>query len=274
MTKKHFSVALLLILGLSTPLPKLHADPDLWKVVWSDEFDDPIGSGVDTAKWGYDTGGSGWGNQELQYYTGRTQNAYIENGSLVIKAIKEKYTGPDGLTRNYTSARLKTLGALTRAYGRFEARIKVPYGQGIWPALWMLGANIKQVRWPGCGEIDIMEHIGREPSTVHGTIHGPGYSGNSGISGSYNLLDGQRFTDAYHVYAVEWERNVIRWYVDGNLYQTTTRADLPAGTTWVYDHPFFLLLNVAVGGKWPGNPDESSEFPQMMLVDYVRVYQR
>jgi len=210
---------------------------------------------VDPQKWTMETGGGGWGNNELEYYTNRLQNAYLEDGALVIKAINETYTGPDGVSRNYTSARLKTQGKFAQAYGRIEARIKIPYGQGIWPAFWMLGSDISQVGWPQCGEIDIMENIGKEPSTVHGTIHGPGYSGAAGIGAPYTLPNGERFADAYHVYAIEWEPKAIRWYVDGALYKTVTPANLPAGSAWVFNHTFFALLNLAVGGYWPGSPD-------------------
>jgi beta-glucanase (GH16 family) len=169
---------------------------------------------------------------------------------------------------------MKTSVKFEQAYGRFEARIKIPYGQGLWPAFWMLGNDIATVGWPSCGEIDIMENIGREPGLVHGTIHGPGYSGNSAIGAPFSLSAGQRFADDFHVYAVEWEPNVIRFYVDTNLYATRVPGDLPPGARWVYDHPFFVLLNVAVGGYWPGSPDASTVFPQAMLVDYVRVYKR
>ena len=157
---------------------------------------------------------------------------------------------------------------------QLEARLRIPFGQGVWPAFWMLGENIKQVGWPVCGEIDIMENIGREPSTIHGTIHGPGYSGGSGIGAPYSLPRNRRFADGFHVFAVEWEPAAIRFYADGALYKTTTPADLPAGARWVYDHPFFLILNLAVGGDWPGNPDASTTFPQTLQVDYVRVYRR
>jgi len=245
-----------------------------WTLVWSDEFNGPNGSPVDTSKWVSETGGGGWGNDELEYYTSRPQNATLQDGNLIIKVLQEKYTGDDGVSRNYTSARLKTLGKFTQAYGRFEARIKIPKGQGIWPAFWMLGDNIDKPGWPSCGEIDIMENIGKEPALVHGTIHGPGYSGAGGISASYALTGKQPFADDFHVYAVEWEPSAIRFYVDKDLYATRTPADLPPGTKWVYDHPFFLLLNVAVGGGWPGNPDASTLFPQTMLVDYVRVFRR
>ncbi len=245
-----------------------------WTLTWSDEFNGPNGSGVDASKWVTETGGGGWGNDELEYYTSRPQNACLQDGNLVIKVLQEKYTGSDGATRNYTSARLKTLGKFSQAYGRFEARIKIPHGQGIWPAFWMMGDNIDKAGWPDGGEIDIMENIGKEPSLVHGTIHGPGYSGAKGIGSSYALPDKQPFADDFHVFAVEWEPEAIRFYVDKDLYATRTPTDLPPGTKWVYDHPFFMLLNVAVGGNWPGGPDASSVYPQTMLVDYVRVYRR
>lgn len=248
------------------------AAPAGWTLVWGDEFNGPDGSAVDSSKWAMETGGGGWGNQELEYYTARPQNAFLQGGNLVIKVLEEKYTGADGVTRNYTSTRLKTQGKFAQKYGRFEARIKIPRGQGIWPAFWMLGDNIDTVQWPECGEIDIMENIGKEPSIVHGTIHGPGYSGDKGIGSPYSLAGDGRFADDFHVYAVEWEPEAIRFYVDDHLYATRTPAELPKGTKWVYDHPFFILLNVAVGGPWPGSPDATSTFPQTMLVDYVRVY--
>ena len=248
------------------------ADP-AWKLVWSDEFNGPNGTAVDPSKWVPEIGGGGWGNNELEYYTNRLANAYQQDGNLVIKVLQEKYTGADRVTRNYTSARLKTEGRFSQAYGRFEARIKIPRGQGIWPAFWMLGDNIDKPGWPARGEIDIMENVGKEPALVHGTIHGPGYSSTHGISAPYTLPGDSRFADDFHIYAVEWEPNTIRFYVDDHVYATRTPADLPKGTKWVYDHPFFLLLNVAVGGYWPGSPDATSVFPQTMLVDYVRVYE-
>src|SRR5689334_20746765 len=170
-------------------------------LLWSDEFDGPAQSSPDPAKWSFDTGGGGWGNNELEYYTSRTQNAFLDgNGNLVIQAFSENYTGPDNVTRNYTSARLSTKGRFTQKYGRVEARIKMPFGQGIWPAFWMLGGDIDTVRWPNCGEIDVVEVIGREPSTAHGTLHGPGYSGGTAITGRYTLPDGQRFSDDFHTF--------------------------------------------------------------------------
>ena len=245
-----------------------------WKLVWSDEFNGKENAPIDSTRWTAQVGGNGWGNQELEYYTNRIDNAYQSHGSLVIKAIKEGYTGADKVTRDYTSARLTTSRKFSAKYGRFEARIKIPYGQGLWPAFWLLGDDIDSTHWPASGEIDIMENIGREPAIIHGTIHGPGYSGDKGPTSSYSLTNSQRFADSFHIFAIEWEPEVIRFYCDGILYKTRTPADLPAGSKWVYDHSFFIILNVAVGGSWPGNPDTTTVFPQTMLVDYVRVYQR
>jgi beta-glucanase (GH16 family) len=245
-----------------------------WVLAWSDEFNGANGSGVDASKWVSEIGGNGWGNQELEFYTSRPQNASQRDGNLAIKAVREKYTGADGVTREFTSARLKTQGRFSQTYGRFEARIKIPGGQGMWPAFWMLGDDIDKNPWPACGEIDIMENIGKEPGTVHGSIHGPGYIGDTGLEAPYKLPEGQHFADDFHVFAVEWEPDAIRLYVDEHLYAARTRADMKPGWKWAFDHPFFLLLNVAVGGDWPGNPDATSVFPQTMLVDYVRVYRR
>jgi beta-glucanase (GH16 family) len=188
--------------------------------------------------------------------------------------LKEIYADPsDSVTRNYTSARMKTQGLFNQAYGRFEARIKIPAGQGMWPAFWMLGKDISSIGWPKCGEIDIMENIGKEPGTVHGSLHGPSTSSRtSDLSAPFSLPAGQNFADDFHLYAVEWEPGTVRFYVDSNLYATFTQSQWPAGGTWVFDHPFFLILNVAVGGDWPGSPDPNTVFPQQMLVDYVRVY--
>lgn len=276
-TSSHLALALSCILAFSLSIA-LHAQtipggakPDAWKLTWSDEFNQPE---LDGNKWVREIGGGKWGNEELEYYTNRPQNVSIHEGNLVITALQEKFTGPDRTTWNYTSARLKTLGKFTQTYGRFEARIKVPFGQGIWPAFWMLGDNIEKAGWSNCGEIDVMENIGKEPLTVHGTIHGPGYSGAEGIGTGYGLPGGKRFADDFHVFAVEWEPNAIRFYVDRDLYATHTPAELPPGKKWVFDHPFFMLLNLAVGGDWPGNPDASTVFPQTMLVDYVRVYKK
>lgn len=244
-----------------------------WTLTWSDEFNGPDGSAPDPAKWAAEIGGNGFGNNELEYYTSRGSNLRVEKGNLVIEAAKETYTGSDQVTRDYTSARIKTADLFTQKYGRFEARIKIPFGQGIWPAFWMLGNDIAIAGWPTCGEIDIMENVGKEPTIVHGTLHGPGYSGANPLSGSYTLPAG-RFADDFHVFAVEWEPTAIRFYVDDKLYETQTPSNVPSGSRWVYDHPFFILLNLAVGGNWPGNPDATTTFPQQMLVDYVKVYTR
>jgi beta-glucanase (GH16 family) len=248
-------------------LPGLAQTNPGWSLVWSDEFNQPDGSSPDPTHWVFETGGGGWGNGELEYYTTRTNNARIVGGNLVIQAAQENYMGS-----SYTSARLKTQGKWSWQYGRMEARIKIPRGQGIWPAFWMLGDNITNVGWPTCGEIDIMENIGREPSLVHGTVHGPGYSGGNAIGGPAALPGNPTFADGYHLYAVEWTTNQIKWFVDGYQYFSVNSASLPAGASWVYTRPQFLLLNVAVGGAWPGYPDTNSTFPQQMLVDYVRVY--
>jgi len=237
-----------------------------WELAWSDEFAQTDGSVPNPDNWGYDLGGSGWGNGELQYYTRSTNNARIESGHLVIEAHQESMGG-----RSFTSARLVTKRKWAWTYGRIEARIKVPSGQGMWPAFWMLGADIDAVGWPACGEIDIMENIGREPRIVHGTIHGPGYSGSGGVGGSHTVQT--NLANAFHVFAVEWEPNVIRWYLDDHHYFTATQDSI-GNSTWAFDDRHFILLNVAVGGGWPGPPDETTVFPQRMEVDYVRVYAR
>jgi beta-glucanase (GH16 family) len=247
--------------------------PDDWRLVWADEFQQADGSAPDPAKWVHDSGAGIWGNNELQIYTDRRLNSRIEGGKLIIEARKEALAGADGVRRDYTSARLKSLSKASWTFGRIEARIKVPRGQGIWPAFWMLGTNITTVDWPACGEIDIMENVGHEPSTVHGTIHGPGYSGGGGIGGAFTLTN-VALADDFHLFAIEWEPTRIRWFVDKDLYLTVTPTNLPAAKTWVFNHDQFLLLNVAVGGDWPGNPDASTSFPQRMEVDYVRVWAR
>ncbi len=270
------SAAMLLACGGSSTPQTAGTTPSTgaWVLSWSDEFNGADGSAPDPAKWAFDLGGGGWGNGELETYTSRPQNAVIRGGNLVITAAKETYTGTDGISRDYTSARLKTQGLFSQSSGRFEARIKIPTGQGIWPAFWLLGNDVTTNGWPACGEIDIMENIGSQPATVYGTIHGPGYSGGTAIGASHTLATG-KYADDFHLYAVEWESTQIRFYVDGFLYATRTPADLPNnGSVWVFDHPFFLLLNLAVGGNWPGAPDSTTVFPQQMLVDYVRVYHR
>lgn len=249
--------------GLFVALAALQAQEG--KLIWSDEFNGPRGAMPDPGKWTYDVGAGGWGNQELETYTKDPQNAALDgDGHLIIRALKTENA--------YTSARLKTQGDFAVTYGRIAARMKIPHGQGMWPAFWMLGTDNKTLGWPGCGEIDVMENIGREPTIVHGTIHGPGYSGGKGISHSYSLPDNAALSDEFHVYAVDWKPASITFSLDGHVYASVSPADLPAGTHWVYDHPFFLLLNLAVGGAWPGNPDSSTRFPQSLIVDWVRVW--
>ena len=245
-----------------------------WTLVWSDEFNGADGSAPDSSKWTYDTGGKGWGNNELECYTNLAQNAQVKGGNLVIAAMRQPaYPCSDGTTGDYTSARLKTQGLFTQTYGRFEARIKIPAGQGMWPAFWMLGNDVGSVGWPKSGEIDIMENIGKEPGIVHGSLHSSStLAKKSDATASFSLSAGQNFADDFHLYAVEWEPGTVRFYVDSNLYATFTQSQWPAGGAWSFDHPFFIILNVAVGGSWPGSPDSSTVFPQQMLVDYVRVY--
>ena len=264
-------VALTLAGSLAVASRSDTADAAIGPVTWSDEFNGAAGAAVDGSKWNFDVGGGGFGNSELQYYTNSTNNVRQDGqGHLAITARKENpanYQCWYG-TCQYTSGRILTSGKFTQRYGRFEASIKVPKGQGIWPAFWMLGDNLGSVGWPQSGEIDIMENVGKEPNTLYGTIHGPGYSGGSAISG--NRVLGAPLGDAFHSYAVEWSPNLIIWYLDGAEYFRVTPASL-GGRQWVFDHPFYMILNVAVGGNWPGSPDASTSFPQTMLVDYVRV---
>jgi beta-glucanase (GH16 family) len=236
-----------------------------WRLTWSDEFDGASGA-IDGTKWVFDTGAGGWGNSELENYTNRTTNVRVNGaGQLEIVARAESFNGS-----NFTSGRINTSSKFTQQYGRFEARIKLPAGNGLWPAFWSLGNNIGSVGWPQCGEIDIMEVV-RDFTVNHGSAHGPGYSGGNPLTATFKLPSGS-FSSDYHVFAMEWEPNQVRWYVDNTLYETRTPADIPAGTTWVYDHPFFILLNLAVGGNFPGSPDASTPFPATLSVDYVRVY--
>ncbi len=235
-----------------------------WQETWSDDFNGSAGQLPDATKWTFDigTGDGGWGNAELQSYTNSPQNVSLDgNGNLVITAIR------DG--NRFTSARIKTQGLFAQKYGRFEARLKTPYGPGLWPAFWMLGENIETVGWPQCGEIDIMELRGQEPNVIHGTIHGPGYSGGNPITKKYGLADG-RFDTDFHVYAVEWYEDRIDFFVDDYLYHRIESKDVPG--EWVYNEPFFILMNVAVGGNYVGFPTAGTPFPQRMTIDYVKVY--
>lgn len=237
-----------------------------WTLTWRDEFDGPKNSAPDRAKWSYDLGATGWGNHELEEYTDKKENVFLDgHGHLAIRAIRIE-------SGKITSGRLKTQGQFEVKYGRIEARIKIPYGQGIWPAFWMLGSNISEIGWPKCGEIDIMENIGKEPSVVHGTVHGPGYSGAKGISAQSSLHKKARLSGRFHIFTVEWSPGSIVFSLDASPYAKVTHGSLPDGAQWVFDHPFFLLINLAVGGNWPGNPDSTTRFPQTILVDWVRVY--
>jgi beta-glucanase (GH16 family) len=235
--------------------------PSARELVWHDEFE---GSAIDPSSWTFDLGGGGWGNGEAERYTNRSENARIENGNLVIEARQEKYLGS-----YYTSARLKTQGLRAFKYGRVEARIKVPGGKGMWPAFWLLGQDIGSVGWPACGEIDAMEYIGKDPTGVHGTVHGPGYSGAQGLT--KRLDAGLELANDFHVYAIEWDANGIRWYFDGKEYHSVAKPDV-GGNAWAFDKSFFIILNLAVGGGWPGPVALDTPFPARMLVDYVRVY--
>ncbi|HEU5100153.1 MAG TPA: family 16 glycosylhydrolase, partial [Roseiflexaceae bacterium] len=254
--------------------------PSQWKLAWSDEFNGKPGAAPDSSVWGREIGDGvaignpGWGNDELEYYTDSTDNAATDGqGNLVITAKAadgslQCYYGPC----RYTSARLLTKNRFEIAYGRVEARIKVPRGAGLWPAFWMLGTDIDQVNWPQTGEIDIMENVGRLPNQVFGTLHGPGYSGGQSYGGIYNL--GKPVADDFHIFAIDWQPNKIVWYIDGIQYHQATPNDgFLQGKQWVYNHPFFMLLNVAVGGNFGGAVGADTTFPQSMLVDYVRLYQ-
>jgi beta-glucanase (GH16 family) len=249
--------------------------PAGYQLVWSDEFDGPDGAAPDPAKWTYDVGGDGWGNHELEYYTNHAQNAQRLAGKLVITAQKETTVTAKGETRAYTSARLKTQNLFSQRYGRFEARVKIPRGEGMWPAFWMLGDDISTAGWPRCGEIDIMENIGKEPTVVHGSLHGAGTTtATADLTAKFSLPGNPELADDFHLYAAEWDADSVRFFVDNFNYATFKREEWAAGAPWPFDHKFFLILNLAVGGSWPGPPDGSTMFPQQMVVDYVRVYSR
>lgn len=239
----------------------------LTNLVMADEFDTE--GSPNPSLWTYDIGrgpnGDGWGNQELQYYTDRTDNVKVDNGLLLITAKEESFEGA-----SYTSARLVTRGLFEQQYGRFEARIRLPYGKGLWPAFWLLGNDCDQNIWPQCGEIDIMEYLGDSPTVTFGSVHGPGYSAGEAETKEYEL-ENDRFDTGFHVFGIEWGPDYINYYVDGDLFNQITPDDVPG--EWVFDHPFYIILNVAVGGSFPGSPNEDTTFPQTMLVDYVRVYE-
>ncbi|MBS3783090.1 MAG: glycoside hydrolase family 16 protein [Anaerolineae bacterium] len=256
----------------STPAPPTATPSADWDLVWVDEFDAPDGASPDPERWSFNTGGGGWGNGERQYYTDRPENAVIDDGVLYICARDDEQEPYRGY--RYTSARLVTKRKGDWTYGRFEVRARLPEGQGIWPAIWMLPSHMAYGGWPMGGEIDIMEMLGQNPIRVYGTLH---YGNPHTHTGHYYVLrTGETFADDFHVFALEWEPGEIRWYVDGYHYQTQTEwftSKLDTEYPAPFDRPFHLLLNVAVGGQWPGNPDETTEFPQCMAIDYVRVYQ-
>lgn len=235
-----------------------------YDLIWQDEFG---GTNINTDDWTFEMGNSGWGNNEWQYYTDRSENAYLSEGNLVIEAKEESYNGAD-----YTSARMITLNKQSFTFGRVDIRAILPEGQGIWPALWMLGTNITDIGWPACGEIDIMELVGHEPSTVHGTAHwGPQGQGFSNYTGGGYSLSGEKFSEKYHVFSIIWEPGSIKWLVDDNEFFSINNSVVNGN--YPFDDDFFFIFNIAVGGNWPGYPDASTVFPQRMFVDYIRVFQ-
>jgi len=241
------------------------------EIIWQDEFD--VDGPVDSDNWIFDIGTGeeifgqpGWGNNEQQYYTDRPENVRVEDGMLLITAREESYEGS-----SYTSGKILTRGIFERTYGRFEARIQLPFGQGIWPAFWLLGDDSNGTEsWPQIGEIDIMEYRGQEPTIIHGSVHGPGYSAGNAVTDSYRLTNGRYDTD-FRIFAIEWGPDFIRYYVDDTLYNEITPDDVNG--EWVFnDNTFYIILNVAVGGTFVGPPSSLTPFPQTMMVDYVRVY--
>ena len=259
---KYLLVCLLLITSCSEESEQTVVN--FTEITMQDEFD--INGAPNPSIWGYDigTGSNGWGNNELQYYTDRSENVTVQNGVLLISAQKEDFEGSA-----YTSARLLSKNKFEQKYGRFEARIRLPYGQGIWPAFWMLGADIDENPWPAAGEIDIMEYRGQNPTVLVGSVHGPGYNGGNAISKEYTLQN-DRFDTGFHIFGIEWAPEYVNFYVDDILYNQITPDDVPG--PWVFDKPFFMLMNLAVGGSFLGAPNAETIFPQTMLVDYVRVY--
>lgn len=255
------ALVLLMASGCRTDIP---TGP--WELLWSEDFDGAEGSFPDPERWTADIGGWGWGNNELQHYTDRPENVRLSgDGTLLITARREPYDGSE-----WTSARIKTEGLQEVSHGWIGARIKLPAGRGIWPAFWMLGNDFAEVGWPDCGEIDILELRGSAPADLNGTVHGPGYSGGDGIGGS--LRADSSLADDFHVYNVVWEEDRVWWFLDDVLYYTFSRDEVPEFGRWVYDHPFFLILNVAVGGNYPLPPDASTPDEVTMEVDWVRAF--
>ena len=293
----NYKFSIIAILFLATFISILSCENDekqtvktKFNLVFADEFD--VNGAPDASKWTFDIGkgplNDGWGNKELQYY--KSENTIVQNGFLIITAKSEAFGG-----LNYTSSRLKSRNKFEQKYGRFEARIKLPQGKGMFPAFWLLGSNFCEsqtlvdknvicdsalpnyesgnVLWPQCGEIDIMEYLGNKPTEVFGTIHGPGFAGGNSISKKYSLIN-DRFDTGFHVFGIEWTENYINWYVDNTLYNQITRQDVAKKEgEWVFNNSFYMLLNLAVGGNLPQDPDANTTYPQRMIVDYVRVYQ-
>jgi len=276
-----FALALVsagIAVSCSTPPPNPQGDEwagpqGTWQQMFFDDFNGPAGSSPNAASWNLEVNGRP-ANAEQEYYTSRPSNLALDgNGNLVIQALQEHYAYATGLMSNqpYTSGRLNTKSKVETTYGRIEARIKLPTGKGMWPAFWMLGTNYDSVGWPGCGEIDIMELAGSEPNKVNGSLHAPGYSGVGALTGSFQLDSGD-FGDDFHIFAVEWAPDGIRWLVDEQPYEARTVAGIQSlGEKWIFNHPFDVILNLAVGGNYDGDPDSSTQFPAQMLVDYVKV---
>jgi beta-glucanase (GH16 family) len=258
---------MLAAIGISFTGGKRRTEKNKWKLTWREEFN--YQGLPDSAKWNYDVGGAGWGNDELQYYTEkRKANSYVSNGCLYIQAVKEKYEGNE-----YTSARLVTKGKQDFKYGKIEIRAKLPKGKGLWPAIWMLSSKVP-VKWPDDGEIDIMEHVGYMPQEITGAAHVKRDSTGISIFSSVNETDVTAPADSFHLYSLIWTPNRLEWYVDNKLFHFYEKADRPAWH-WPFDHSFYLILNVAVGGSWGGKKGiDDSVFPQSFLVDYVRFYRR
>ena len=249
--------------------PDVSLNIEGYTLVWNDEFES---SEIDKSKWEHEVNADGGGNNELQYYTNRSKNSYVENGSLKIVAQQEEYTF-EGKTRYYTSARLRTIYRGDWTFGRIEVKAKIPYGQGLWPAIWMLPTNWEYGGWPKSGEIDIMEHVGFDPGRIHGSIHTEAYNHKIGTQKSGQILIATANTE-YHVYTIEWSEEKIDFFVDKSKYFSFTNDKKGDYKTWPFNKKFHLLLNVAVGGDWPGPPNAETVFPQVMQIDYVRVYKK
>jgi len=243
-----------------------------YTLIWEEQFEGEAGAPPNANNWTHEIGtgpnGDGWGNNQEEYNTDREENVRLDGeGNLVIRAVREEYEG-----MRYTSGRIKTQDKFEQTYGRFEARVMIPEGQGLWPAFWLLGASYETDIWPICGEIDILEFQGSRPERLIGSLHGPGHSGGESLSNYHTLSEGS-FADDFHVFSVDWDADQINWYVDDNRFHSVSRGQLPANSAWVYDHPFFILLNLAVGGNFVDSPLTTS-FPGELVVDYVKVYER